>query len=169
MCVCVCGWVGGWVGVGVWSLCVYVYVWCVCGVCGFSVYVYLVWLVWPLTVTIYSWSLQLFQWDKDNVIITGSSDGIVRVCADAWWCHDDVMVITWWYAMISWRCQTFRVKAFSKSTLFDQFYNPATNYFITWFVWLDSIQENSIRIIFGVTSTVWVVKRTQGLSSSTLS
>ena len=23
--------------------------------------------------------LQLFEWDKDNVIVTGSSDGIVRV------------------------------------------------------------------------------------------
>ena len=55
----------------------------------------------------YSWSLQLFQWDKDNVIVTGSSDGIVRVCDDvmvvswdvmvmSWWCHGNVMVMSLW-------------------------------------------------------------------------
>ena len=34
----------------------------------------------PSIVLVYIEYLQMFDWNQDNVIVTGSSDGIVRVC-----------------------------------------------------------------------------------------
>ena len=86
-------------------VCVYVCV-CVC-VCVISIIMHLLSLYIPDPHSCFS-GTRITSWSQGPLM---ALSGYVPM---SWWCHDDVMVIPWWYTMMSWRCQTFRIKAFSK-------------------------------------------------------